>query len=50
MKTKYKIILVSTVFGLGVWVIDSVLDYLFYYESSFYDLLILNVPNHEIRL
>ena len=50
MKTKYKIILVSAVFGLGVWVIDSVLDYLFYYEGSFFDLLILDVPNHEIYI
>lgn len=50
MKTKYKIILVSAVFGLGAWVIESVLDYLFYYEGTFSDLLILDVPNHEIYI
>jgi signal transduction histidine kinase len=48
MKTEHKIILVSAVFGLGAWVIESVLDYLFYYEGSFYDLLVLDVPSHEI--
>ena len=47
MKTKHKIILYSATLGLGVWIIDSVLDYLFYYEGAFIDLLILDIPSHE---
>ncbi|UCF94840.1 MAG: PAS domain S-box protein, partial [Desulfobacterales bacterium] len=48
MKTAHKIILFAAFFGLCVWVIDSVLDYLFFYKGSFFDLLILDAPAHEI--
>ena len=35
-------------FGVLVWVSDSVLDSLFFYEGSFADLLLFEVPRHEL--
>lgn len=50
MVSKNKIIIVSIAMGLLVGFIDAVLDYSFFYEGAFLDLLILNVPNHEIYI
>ncbi|MHC4443392.1 MAG: PAS domain-containing sensor histidine kinase [Planctomycetota bacterium] len=47
MKIEYKIIAISIVFGLFVWIADAVLDYLFFYEGTFVELLITQVPAHE---
>lgn len=47
---KISIIAISIVFGLFVWVFDSLLDYFIFYEGSFFDLLIFNVPPHEIYI
>lgn len=49
MKTKeFIIIAASFMVGVLVWVSDSALDSLFFYEGSFADLLLLDVPKHEI--
>ncbi|MFH0821780.1 MAG: PAS domain S-box protein, partial [Pseudomonadota bacterium] len=40
----------ALVLGAAVWLIDAVLDYLTFYESTFLDLLIFNVPRHEIYI
>ena len=48
MKTKFMIIAASFMFGVLVWVSDSALDSFFFYEGSFADLLLLDVPKHEI--
>lgn len=45
---KILIIFASFMFGVFVWVSDSFFDALFFYEGSFADLLLLNVPKHEI--
>ena len=50
MKTEYKIIAVSAGFGLLSWVIDAILDYLFFYEGTMMGLLITDVPAHEIYI
>ncbi|MBW8041648.1 MAG: hypothetical protein FVQ85_16855 [Planctomycetes bacterium] len=50
MKTKYVVIGLSVVFGLAVWVIDAALDSFFFYEGTFWELLIADIPKHEIYI
>ncbi len=50
MKTKYKVVALSIVFGLFVWVIDAVLDYFIFYQGPFWELLITGIPKHEIYI
>ncbi|MBL7073887.1 PAS domain S-box protein [candidate division KSB1 bacterium] len=50
MKTKHKVIAVSVMLGLLVWVVDAVLDYLIFYEGTLLGLLITDVPNHELYI
>jgi PAS domain S-box-containing protein len=50
MKRRYGIIIVSVLFGLLVWVIDAGFDFFIFYEEGFLDLLILDVPSHEIYI
>lgn len=42
------IIYVFVSVGLVYWLIDTIIDYFFYYNSSFFDLLFLKVPGHEL--
>lgn len=49
-KPENKVIGISIVFGLLFWVIDTYLDYITFYEGSFFDLLIFDVPAHEIYI
>ncbi len=47
----FKIILLALFFGVLVWSADAVLDLVYFYEgSSFRNLLILNVPAHELYI
>ena len=48
MRKEVQIIILSIFFGLLVWVSDTVFDYLFFYRGTFIDLLIMDVPSHEI--
>ena len=50
MKSEKKIIAISVVFGLFTWFLDAMLDYVFFYEGSFPDLLIVHVPKHEVYI
>ncbi len=50
MKTEKWIILLSFVFGLVFWFVDGLLDFLFFYEQGFWDVVILRVPGHEIYI
>jgi len=50
MKTEYKLIGLSIIFGLSFWVIDALFDYLFFYDRSFLGLLIFDVPDHEVYI
>ena len=50
MKIEYKVIAASIILGLFFWVIDAMLDYLLFYEGTFWSLLISDVPNKEIYL
>lgn len=46
--TSSRVFLLYLSVGLGVWVLDALMDHLFFYEDSFWDLLILNPPAHEL--
>ncbi len=48
MKTKQKIIAISLGVGLIAWMVDAVVHYLFFYEASFWNLLITDVPAHDL--
>lgn len=49
-KTKYCVIGLFAVFGLAVGVIDTALDHFFFYEETFWKLLITDVPKMEIYI
>jgi PAS domain S-box-containing protein len=48
--TPAKIIGLSLIFGLSIWIIDTALDSIFFYEGSFWELLIFGPPAHEIYI
>ncbi|MEN8258014.1 MAG: PAS domain-containing protein [Thermodesulfobacteriota bacterium] len=50
MKQQIKIILLSCGLGLFLWLADTLLDYFIFYEGTFFDLLVLAVPNHELYI
>jgi len=45
---KYLPLIYSAVFALLIWFVDAIADYLFFYEGTFLELLLFNVPAHEI--
>ena len=48
MKRSKHIYWLALALGLGLWVLDAALDFLFFYEAGFFALLIADVPAHEI--
>ena len=50
MKTTHKVITVSIGFGLFFWVIDAVLDVVFFYQGTLLEFLISDVPAHEVYI
>jgi len=51
MKLNKKVLFVSILLGLFVGIVDTMLDYVYFYNNgNFFDLLILNVPEHEIYI
>lgn len=50
MKIKYKIIKLSVLAGIFYWIADAVFDFFFFYEGPFLDLLIFDIPAHEIYI
>ena len=48
MKTEHKVLLLSVLAGLAVWLADAIVDYLVFYEGTFWGLLVLEVPLHEL--
>ncbi|CAG1003294.1 two-component system, cell cycle sensor histidine kinase and response regulator CckA [Methanosarcinales archaeon] len=50
MKIEYKVIAVSIIIGLFVWVIDATMDYLYYYKEPFLSVLIPEVPSFEFYI
>ena len=47
---KGNFILIAFLLGILVAVIDTIFDYYFFYEGTFVELLITNVPSHEIYI
>ncbi len=50
MTVQNRIMLLSVGLGFFAWMIDAILDYAIFYESSFLDLLLFNIPNHELYI
>ncbi len=50
MKTEYKVIVLSVAIGLVVWVIDALIDFLFFYKKSFQSVLIPDSLDFELYL
>ncbi len=50
MKTEKKIIIFSILLGLFAAVIDSIIDYLAFYEKPFWDLMIFDVSAFEVYI
>ena len=50
MKIEYKIIALSILCGLCVWLIDAFLDRELFYDGTFWELLFANVPAHELYI
>ena len=48
MKKEYLIIISAFMFSLLVWIFDSAIDSLFFYEDSFLNLLIYKAPKPEL--
>lgn len=48
MKTEYKVIIFSIIFGLFAWVIVAVFEYFIFYEGTFWGLLISDISKHEV--
>ncbi|TYB31463.1 MAG: hypothetical protein FXF47_03875 [Candidatus Mcinerneyibacterium aminivorans] len=50
MKKRKKIFYIILFFSLVMWTIDSVLDFLFFYKGTFWELLLFKVPPHELYI
>ena len=50
MKIQHKIIGASIITGAFIWVIDAVLDFLFFQEGSFLEVLIYDVHSHHLYI
>jgi signal transduction histidine kinase len=48
VKIDYRIIIYSIVLGLLFWLIDAVLGNIVFHEASFWELLVSDVPRHEL--
>jgi len=48
LNPKYKILIISVCFGLLSWLIDTIIDYLFFHEGTFLGAMIYDVPTHHI--
>jgi PAS domain-containing protein len=50
MKVEHKIVLVAVLFGLFMWVLDSAVDYLFFFKGTFMQSLATMVAPHDAYL
>ena len=48
MRPQDKVVVASLILGLTAWVVDSVLTYFFIHPQPFWDLLITDVPRHDL--
>ena len=50
MKAEQKVVVVSITFGILSWIIDALLDALIFYDGAILELLITNIPPHELYI
>ena len=50
MKIQHKIIGTSMIVGVMIWIIDAVLDFLFFQEGPFLEVLIYHVHPHHLYI
>ncbi len=48
MRPEDKVVTAALILGLVTWMVDSVLTYFFIHTATFWDLLIINVPRHDL--
>ena len=48
MRAEDKVVVASLILGLTAWVVDSVLTYFLIHSQPFWDLLIADVPRHDL--
>ncbi len=48
MNNSKKIIIYTIVFSLGIYLLDAIIDFLFFYDKSFFEILITGVPTNEL--
>ena len=48
IKDQYKVIILAFIAGATFWLIDTIIGFFAFYEMPFLDLLIFNIPSHEI--
>ena len=47
-KIEYRVVLLSVVFGITMWIVDAFIDSVFFYEESFWDSLLFEITVFEI--
>jgi signal transduction histidine kinase len=50
MRTEKAVVLLAFLLGIGMWIIDAVFDYLWFFDDTFLRLLILAPPAHEVYI
>jgi len=50
MKIQHKIVGVSIIVGMFIWMIDAVLDFYFFHEGTFLKVLVYDVPPHHLYI
>ncbi|MGM0613875.1 MAG: PAS domain-containing hybrid sensor histidine kinase/response regulator, partial [Bacteroidota bacterium] len=50
MKVRHKVYTLAIAFIALVWIIDALIDFFFFYEKTLWDVLILDVPEHELYI
>ncbi len=50
MKTEHKVLVSGFLMGIFVAVFDALMDFLFFYEGTFLEILIFNIPPHEFYI
>ena len=48
MRPEDKVVTAALILGLVTWIVDSVLTYFFIHTAPFWDLLIIDVPRHDL--
>jgi len=50
LRDEYKVVLLSVVFGVTVWITDAFVDSFFFHKKRFWDDLLFDIPPHALYL